>query len=50
MYCGFRPTMPPIRLIWDEKGLWPIRLLGYAVAALAGAALVWAVVAAGWLG
>jgi ubiquinone biosynthesis protein len=44
------PPLPPIRLIWDEHGLWPIRLLGYAVAALAGAALVWAAIAAGWLG
>ena len=45
-----QPPLPEIKLMWDEKELWPLRLLGYAVAALAGAALVWAAVTAGWLG
>ncbi|MGZ3245850.1 MAG: 2-polyprenylphenol 6-hydroxylase [Croceibacterium sp.] len=45
-----QPPLPEIKLMWDQNGLWPLRLLGYAVAALAGAALVWAVLAARWLG
>jgi ubiquinone biosynthesis protein len=45
-----QPPLPAIRLRWDERELWPLRLLGYAVAALAGAALLWAALAAGWLG
>jgi hypothetical protein len=36
-------------LIWDGRSLWPLRLLGYGLAAVAGGALVWAVTA-GWLG
>ncbi|MGZ3264524.1 MAG: 2-polyprenylphenol 6-hydroxylase, partial [Croceibacterium sp.] len=44
-----QPPLPEIKLMWDQNGLWPLRLLGYAVAALAGAALVWAVLAARWL-
>ncbi|HSQ94817.1 MAG TPA: 2-polyprenylphenol 6-hydroxylase [Croceibacterium sp.] len=45
-----QPPLPEIKLMWDQNGLWPLRLLGYAVAALAGAALVWAALAARWLG
>jgi len=45
-----QPPLPEIRLMWDERGLRPVRLLGYAVAALAGAALLWAALTAGWLG
>jgi ubiquinone biosynthesis protein len=43
------PPLPPVRLIWDGRSLWPLRLLGYGLAAVAGGALVWAVTA-GWLG
>ena len=45
-----QPPLPEIKLMWDQRGLWPLRLLGYAVAALAGAAVLWAALAAGWLG
>jgi ubiquinone biosynthesis protein len=44
-----QPPLPEIKLIWDEKELWPLRLVGYGLAAIAGAALVWAAVAVGWL-
>jgi ubiquinone biosynthesis protein len=45
-----QPPLPEVRLMWDERELWPLRLLGYAVAVLAGAGLAWAAFAAGWLG
>jgi ubiquinone biosynthesis protein len=44
-----QPPLPEVKLIWDEKSLWPLRVLGYGLAAVAGAALVWAAVALGWL-
>jgi ubiquinone biosynthesis protein len=45
-----QPPLPEVRLIWDQRSLWPLRLLGYAVAVAAGAALVGTAVAVGWLG
>jgi ubiquinone biosynthesis protein len=45
-----QPPLPQIRLMWDVRELWPLRTLGYAVAALAGAAAVWGAFAMGWLG
>jgi ubiquinone biosynthesis protein len=44
-----QPPLPEVKLIWDEKSRWPLRVLGYGLAAVAGAALVWAAVALGWL-
>jgi len=44
-----QPPLPEIKLIWDERQLWPLRVLGYGLAALAGAVLVWAAVTLGWL-
>jgi ubiquinone biosynthesis protein len=45
-----QPPLPEIKLVWDQKRLWPLRLIGYGVAALGGAAVVWVALAAGWLG
>jgi ubiquinone biosynthesis protein len=45
-----QPPLPAIRLMWDERELWPLRALGYAGAAIVGAGLTWAAFAAGWLG
>jgi hypothetical protein len=36
--------------VWDQQRMWPLKLLGYGVAVLAGAALVWGAVALRWLG
>ena len=44
-----QPPLPEIKLIWDQKQLLPLRVLGYGIAAVAGAALVWAAMALGWL-
>ncbi len=44
-----QPPLPEIKLMWDQKALLPLRILGYGLAAVAGAALVWAAVAWGWL-
>jgi ubiquinone biosynthesis protein len=45
-----QPPLPDVRLMWDQRGLGPVRVLSYVAAVLAGAALAWAAVAAGWLG
>jgi ubiquinone biosynthesis protein len=45
-----QPPLPEIRLMWDQRELWPLRALGYAVAAIIGAGVTWGVLAAGWLG
>jgi ubiquinone biosynthesis protein len=44
-----QPPLPEIKLVWDQKGLWPLRLLTHGITLLAGAALVWAAIAVGWL-
>jgi ubiquinone biosynthesis protein len=45
-----QPPLPEIRLMWDQRQLRPLRVIGYAAAAIAGAALTWGALAAGWLG
>ena len=44
-----QPPLPEIKLVWDQKGLWPLRLLTHGIMLIAGAALVWAAIAIGWL-
>ena len=44
-----QPPLPEIKLVWDQKGLWPLRLLSHGLTLVAGAALVWAAIAIGWL-
>jgi ubiquinone biosynthesis protein len=45
-----QPPLPEIKLVWDQNRLWPLRVLSYAVAVLAGAAVVWVAASVGWLG